>query len=83
MLTRLTDCATAGGAAAKEYAYGFECSPSGKYSYGHGGIAPGVNAEFRHFPDVNITLVLLCNQDNAAFDDLKRHTISLIERAQK
>ncbi|MDX2070962.1 MAG: hypothetical protein SFV55_21210 [Haliscomenobacter sp.] len=34
--------------------------------------------EFRYFPDKNITLIFLNNQNNGAYDDLKRNVIKLI-----
>lgn len=51
---------------------------SGMVSYGHGGIAPGVNFEFRYFPSEDVTLVVFCNQNNGAYDDLKKNMIKLI-----
>ncbi len=62
------------------YGYGFEISKYGKngVSYGHGGISRGVNFEYRYFPEFDITLVICCNQDNGAFDDLKKNTVKLI-----
>ncbi len=62
------------------YGYGFEISKYGKngLSFGHGGISRGVNFEYRYFPEFDITLVISCNQDNGAFDDLKKNTIKLI-----
>lgn len=62
-----------------KYGYGF--IPE-KYelenSYGHGGTAAGVNFEFRYFPQQDITLVVFSNQNNGAYDDLKRNSIKLI-----
>lgn len=62
------------------YGYGFEISKYGKngISYGHGGISRGVNFEYRYFPEFDITLVISCNQDNGAFDDLKKNSVKLI-----
>jgi len=62
------------------YGYGFEITKYGKngVSYGHGGISRGVNFEYRYFPEFDITLVICCNQDNGAFDDLKKNAIKLI-----
>lgn len=61
------------------YGYGFilDTKPNRK-SYGHGGTADGVNFEFRYFPDKDITLIILNNQNNGAYDDLKRNVIKLI-----
>ena len=64
------------------YAYGLgfllERSQTGVLSWGHGGFAPGVNFELRYFPAEDVTFVLFCNQDNGAFDDLKRNVEKLI-----
>lgn len=62
------------------YGYGFETTKYGKkgISYGHGGISKGVNFEYRYFPEYDITLIICCNQDNGAFDDLKKNTVKLI-----
>jgi hypothetical protein len=47
-------------------------------SFGHGGQAPGVNFDFKYFPTGDLTMVLFCNQDNGAFDDLRRHVTRLV-----
>ena len=61
------------------YGYGFEPAGSGPTrSFGHGGIAAGVNFELRHFPASGITLIMFSNQDNGAYDDLKRNVTKLI-----
>lgn len=61
------------------YGYGFIPQEyEGILSYGHGGTSKGVNFEFRYFPTLDITFVIFSNQDNGAFDDLKRNTIKLI-----
>jgi len=63
----------------EDYGYGFIIEKSGpEITYGHGGTAKGVNFEFRYFPNQDITLVVFCNQDNGAYDDLKRNAIKLI-----
>lgn len=80
-LREMTTSKTAGlPGAPMEYGFGFilERTPDGRRSYGHGGIAQGVNFEFRYFPDADITLVAFSNQDNGAYDDLRRNTIKLI-----
>lgn len=61
------------------YGYGFilDTKPN-RRSYGHGGTADGVNFEFRYFPDKDITLIILNNQNSGAYDDLKRNVIKLI-----
>jgi CubicO group peptidase (beta-lactamase class C family) len=38
----------------------------GHLAVGHGGGAPGINAEFRRYPDDRITLIVLSNQDMGA-----------------
>jgi CubicO group peptidase (beta-lactamase class C family) len=62
-----------------DYGYGFILDEeSAGASFGHGGTARGINFAFRTFPETGITFVLFCNQDNGAFDDLRRNTIKLI-----
>jgi CubicO group peptidase (beta-lactamase class C family) len=75
MLAKMTAARDSAG----EYGLGFELAKrGGTRSYGHGGIAPGVNFELRMFPDRDITLVVMSNQDNGAYDDLRRLTTKLI-----
>jgi CubicO group peptidase (beta-lactamase class C family) len=63
----------------EDYGYGFIIQKfAQELSYGHGGTAKGVNFEFRYFPNSDITFVIFSNQDNGAYDDLKRNTIKLI-----
>jgi CubicO group peptidase (beta-lactamase class C family) len=64
----------------QEYGLGFllERSRGGVRSYGHGGTAPGVNFELRCFPGEDITLIAFSNQDNGAYDDLRRNIVKLI-----
>ncbi|MFN8258809.1 MAG: serine hydrolase domain-containing protein [Bacteroidales bacterium] len=63
----------------EDYGYGFIIQKSGQdFTYGHGGTAKGVNFEFRYFPNQKISLIVFSNQDNGAFDDLKRNSIKLI-----
>lgn len=65
--------------ATESYGYGFQINKTGwQTAHGHGGIARGVNFEFRYFPQQDITLVIFCNQDNGAYDDLKKNAIKLI-----
>jgi CubicO group peptidase (beta-lactamase class C family) len=47
-------------------------------SFGHGGIAPGVNFELRYVPDQDVTLIAFCNQDNGAYDDLRKNLDKLV-----
>lgn len=66
-----------------DYGYGFEIEKSAQeISYGHGGITGGVNFEFKYFPQLDITLILFCNQNNGAYDDLKKNTVKLITGAR-
>jgi hypothetical protein len=62
------------------YGYGFGLSlRRGKLeSFGHGGQASGVNFEFKYFSAEDLTLVIFCNQDNGAFDDLRKNVTKLI-----
>jgi len=63
----------------EQYGYGFELARRGGVSsFGHGGITAGVNFELRRFPAPDLTLVMFGNQDNGAYDDLRRNTIKLI-----
>jgi CubicO group peptidase (beta-lactamase class C family) len=62
-----------------DYGYGFIVDNSKQEpSYGHGGTANGVNFEFKYFPWSDITFIIFSNQDNGAYDDLKRNVIKLI-----
>jgi CubicO group peptidase (beta-lactamase class C family) len=51
-------------------------------TYGHGGTAGGVNFEFRYFPRMDMTLLVFNNQNNGAYDDLKRTALKLISGAR-
>ena len=63
----------------EDYGYGFIIQKSAQeITYGHGGTADGVNFELRYFPNQDITLVVFSNQNNGAYDDLKRNAIKLI-----
>ncbi|HET7903943.1 MAG TPA: serine hydrolase domain-containing protein [Candidatus Eisenbacteria bacterium] len=64
----------------EEYGLGMllQRSRGGVRSFGHGGIAPGVNFELRYFPDEEITLIAFSNQDNGAYDDLRKNLIRLV-----
>lgn len=65
------------------YGYGFEPQVQGGVaSYGHGGITSGVNFEFRYYPGPRVTLVVFSNQDNGAYDDLRRNIQKLITGAR-
>lgn len=62
-----------------DYGYGFEINNEGNVrSYGHGGIASGINFAFRYFPGEDLTLVIFNNQDNGAYDDLRKNIVKLI-----
>jgi CubicO group peptidase (beta-lactamase class C family) len=78
-LKRITSHQPGREASALQYGYGFELhTQGGVRSFGHGGQATGANFEFRYFPDQDLTLVILSNQDNGAFDDLRKNTIKLV-----
>ncbi len=78
-LKNMTTDKVAGVKDAFPYGYGFIPEKNGgEFSYGHGGIASGINLEFRYFPRLDITLVVFSNQDNGAFDDLRRNMTKLI-----
>lgn len=67
------------GADGYPYGYALEMRrDGGALSWGHGGIASGVNAELRYFPTLDTTLVAFSNQNNGAYDDLKKNLIKLI-----
>lgn len=74
---------TRGLAEATDYGYGFILSNEGNVpSFGHGGIAAGVNFEFCYFPQLDLTFVIFCNQNNGAYDDLRKNIIKLITGAR-
>lgn len=63
----------------EDYGFGFILSKKGgEPSYGHGGTADGVNFEYDYFQHQDVTLILFNNQNNGAYDDLKRNIIKLI-----
>jgi CubicO group peptidase (beta-lactamase class C family) len=63
--------------------YGFLLEREGGVrSFGHGGIASGVNFELRHYPDLDLTFVAFSNQDNGAYDDLRRNVQRLVTGAR-
>jgi len=81
MLALMTSSKTAGIAGAElDYGYGFTLQHhgGGLTSYGHGGIAPGVNFEYRYFPRGDVTLIAFSNQDNGAYDSLRRTATQLV-----
>lgn len=64
---------------ANDYGFGFILGRAGRNPYyGHGGITGGVNFEFRHYPSLDATLITFCNQDNGAYDDLRRTAEKLL-----
>jgi hypothetical protein len=65
---------------ASPYGYVFipEQTRGGVRSFGHGGIANGVNFELRCFPGNDVTLIAFSNQDNGAYDDLRKNVTRLI-----
>jgi D-alanyl-D-alanine carboxypeptidase len=61
------------------YGYGFILEGHrAAQSFGHGGITCGVNFEFRYWPASDVTLVAFSNQNNGAYDDLRKNTSKLI-----
>jgi len=63
--------------------YGFLLEREGGVpSFGHGGITAGVNFELRYYPSLDVTLVAFSNQDNGAYDDLRRNAQKLITGAR-
>jgi len=63
--------------------YGFLLEREGGVrSFGHGGIAAGVNFELRYYPELDLTLVAFSNQDNGAYDDLRRNVQRLVTGAR-
>lgn len=75
----LTTTQNGGLQAPMEYGYGFILNEEGAgASYGHGGTARGINFAFRYFPQTGLTFTLFSNQDNGAFDDLRRNVLKLI-----
>ena len=51
-------------------------------TYAHGGTACVVNSQFRYFPRSALLLVVFNNQNNGAYDDLKRNSLKLISGAR-
>jgi D-alanyl-D-alanine carboxypeptidase len=55
----------------QQYGYGFGVQGQGRLgSYGHGGGAPGMNAELRIFPELGYVVVSLSNLDPPAASEL-------------
>jgi CubicO group peptidase (beta-lactamase class C family) len=81
MLSDMTRSHTAQIAGAQlDYGYGFirETSADRVTSFGHGGFTAGVNFEYRYFPESDVTLIAFCNQDNGAYDSLRKTATRLI-----
>jgi hypothetical protein len=51
-------------------------------SFGHAGQARGVNFEVRYYPGQRITSVIFSNQDNGAYDDLRKNIVKLVTGAR-
>ena len=82
-LQNMTTDKTIGVKDAQPYGLGFILEQHAQEpTYGHGGTADGVNFEFRYFPRQDILLVVFCNQNNGAYDDLKRNALKLISGAR-
>ena len=65
------------------YGYGFLLwKDQRSTSFGHGGFALGINFESRHFPREKITFVIFSNQDNGAYDDLRKNIVKLVTGAR-
>jgi hypothetical protein len=63
----------------RKYAFGFEISYLNNHRIvGKGGLAPGVNFFWGADEENKISFVMFCNQDNSAFDDLKKNILELI-----
>ncbi len=78
-LSTLTTTKTRAVNADMDYGYGFEIGNEGNVkSFGHGGIASGINFAFRYFPAEDLTVVMFNNQDNGAYDDLRKNIVKLI-----
>lgn len=78
-LKNMTADKTLGTKDAEPYGLGFILEKHAQEpTFGHGGTTGGVNFEFRYFPRQDIVLVVFNNQNNGAYDDLKRNTIKLI-----
>jgi CubicO group peptidase (beta-lactamase class C family) len=52
--------------AAYGYGFGIERADGGHRNVGHNGGAPGINASFRYFPELDLTIAALANYDMAA-----------------
>lgn len=78
-LALLTASKTRGLDAQTDYGYGFELGNQGQvFSFGHGGIARGTNFAFQYFPAEDVTFIAFNNQDNGAYDDLRKNIVKLI-----
>jgi len=78
-LKTMTTSKTANLPGGMDYGYGFILSRSGQEAYfGHGGTAKGVNFELAYFPASDTIFVIFCNQDNGAYDDLRKNITKLI-----
>jgi len=82
-LMLLTTTKTRSVNAMMDYGYGFEIGNIGNVrSFGHGGIARGTNFEFQYFPSEDLIFIAFNNQNNGAYDDLKKNIIKLITGAR-
>lgn len=65
----------------RDYAYGFEDRRvNGKRVIGHGGGAPGMNAELRIIPELGYVIVVLTNYDPPFASFLARDILDLFTR---
>ena len=62
-----------------DFGYGFILETQGQTRFaGHGGSARGVNFAFEIVSGRDLTMVMFSNQDNGAFDDLRRNIMKLV-----
>lgn len=82
-LKSMTTSKTTGLREADHYGYGFMIEQhGGENTIGHGGIAKGVNFSLHYFPQSGYVVLVFSNQDNGAFDDLKKNALKLVSGAR-
>jgi CubicO group peptidase (beta-lactamase class C family) len=80
----LSDQVSIPGTKNRKYAFGFEINYLSNHRVvGKGGLAPGVNFYLGNDEKNKISVVIFCNQDNSAFDDLKKNILELITKTDK
>jgi hypothetical protein len=67
---------------ASKYAYGFEDKDGrgGKRAVGHGGGAPGMNANLDMYWDSGYTVIVLCNLDPPIAQQVNRYIMERIRQ---